>query len=234
MKIKLLTPMLIVLVGLVFNSCNRHLSESDYVSDYDIVYTHYNQKANFKAYSTFAIPDKIPYLSDPNGQNQEEEYLDDDNPSLADLIRTKIRNNLSGRGYTEVDEHTDTPDLLVSLGILNSTTIGAFDSYCDWYDNGYYWGWYPDWDWELDWGWGYYPCWGGTLFSYTFGSLVIDVADVKETSLTGCESMSSSCRLNIAWSAFIRGLLTDNGQSLNTRITTAIDQSFTQSDYFRK
>ncbi|WP_369047640.1 DUF4136 domain-containing protein [Tenacibaculum sp. UWU-22] len=224
----ILITIVYVLSVVIFNSCAPYPSEQDYITDYDIVYTKYEESKDFGQYTTYSLPDKIPFL---DNSSDDPTYLDDTNASLANLIKTKLNSMMSSRGYTLVDSDSD-PDLLLNIGVLNTKVSDHIDD-CWWYDDSFYWNWYPGWDWDWDWGWGYYPCWG-SYYSYNKGSLVIDLVDTKGSTVSNCDQPDSNCLLDTPWNCIINGLLSDTTIGLDNRIQNSIDQAFKQSPYLKK
>lgn len=213
---------------LLLGACSPYPSEDDYITDFDIVYTYYDETVSFSGYTTFAVPDKIPYLTNTPAPV----YLDDTNASMATMVKNRIISNMTARGYTQVDATDGNPDLLVSIGVLNEQVITGTPG-CWWYDDPYYWDWYPDWGWDIGWGWDYYPCWGD-YYSYNQGSLVVDLTDTAASVVVNCDQNNSNCTLDVVWNFTINGLLADTSSSLDARIQKGIDQAFTQSPYLKK
>lgn len=134
---------------------------------------------------------------------------EDDNVSrLYDQqVLDRIRLNMTSRGYTEVANPAAATLNMVTLA-TTSTYVGYYwDSWC-----GYYGWWYPAW------GCSYPGYWYS--YDYTVGTLLIGMADHR---------LMTNNKAPLIWFAGLSGLL-DQGATV-ARLTTAIDQAFTQSPY---
>ena len=99
--------------------------------------------------------------------------------------------------------------------LLRATAIENYNAYTS-YGWGSYWG--------YGWG-GYYPWVGGTVvYSYTTGTLLIDMIDVGNIDVDN-ETYPS------AWGAGINGLLEGSSTDTRNRLSTSISQAFVQSPY---
>ncbi len=225
-----LTHLYALLTVCLLWACSPYPNETDYVSDYDIVYTNYDKDANFSSFQTFILPNKIANLND----SDEESYLDDTNPEIANLIKSELRSNMVAAGYTEVTTSSANPDLILNAGVFDDQYANYYGDYCWWYNDPYYWGWYGGWNYYPGSYWGGYPCYGGGYYSYQTGSIVLDLIDVAKSKAEGCDQANNDCRLEVIWNGMIRGLLTGNEENLKTRISSSIDQAFDQSSYLKK
>jgi hypothetical protein len=181
------------------------------VSQLDVVITAHDDKADFKAFSTFALPDTvIEVIADSSSYVPISHDYDDE-------IVNRVRSNFEARGYVhEPDPETNPPDalVLVAAGASNSTYV-----YYDWWS---YWGWYypgyPGWGW-------YYPP-SVSVVSYDQGTLFITLVDVRDPD-------SGTKKFPVAWAAAIRGLLEGTSTQIHSRLDTNIDRAFTQSPYLQ-
>lgn len=169
--------------------------------------TNFDSAFEFEAATTFSIPDSIVHIVDP----------DDNDPDIdrrydQDILNA-IEMNLIARGYVKVDIDTVVPDLAVKPAVWSTTTTGII------YDYGY-------WDWYYPPYGGYYPYypWGGYVYDYTFGTLLIDLVDIKGISI-------SEELVPIVWTGALNGALSDNREDVRKRIRNGIDQCFEQSPY---
>lgn len=195
-----------VLSGLLLGGC--YPGGADYTSDYDVVYTNYNDTFNFKAFNTYAMPDEIVIdVEITNGGDTIYEYM---KPKYADPILAQIATNMTGYGWTRVDI-ADNPDMLLMPAGISSTTY--FYSY--WY-GWWYGGYYPP-----GWGWYYPPYY--TVSSYTTGSMIMTLTDPN--------SDTPINRAALEWIGVVNGVLT-NSASIS-RAVTGIDQAFEQSPYLK-
>ena len=179
----------------------------DYTSDRDVVYTNYNDTFNFKAFTTYAMPDQI--VTDVQITNDGDtvfEYMD---AKYADQLLDKISANMTANGWTQVPVE-DNPDLLLMPAAFSTTSY----YYSYWY--GWWWGgYYPGW------GWYYPPYW--SVSSYTTGSMVMVLTDPNADSPIN--------RTPTEWIGVANGVLTSGGNI--SRALSSIDQAFTQSPYLK-
>lgn len=187
--------------------------ENAYVSDYDIVATSYDKEFNFSAHKSYALPDSIVLIDDQTAGNNPVFV----NKATATLILNQIRTNLNAMGW--VEEDTTTADIILLPSAFKNTTVYYFYdwSYWGWYYPGYY----PGYGWGYP-GYGYpYP----VSSSYETGTLMMQM-----TYRAGIEASS----VPVVWSGIINGLLNSGASgSVNSRITTTINQAFTQSPYLK-
>jgi hypothetical protein len=179
------------------------------VSQLDVVITVHDQKADFKAFQTFALPDTvIEVVGDSSSYVPISHDYDDE-------VVARVRSSLEARGYVyEPDPETNPPDALVLVAASASNTTYI---YYDWWSS---WGWYypgyPGWGW-------YYPP-DIDVVSYDHGTLFMTMVDVRNPD-TGTE------KLPVVWAAAIRGLLEGTTAQIHSRIDTNIDRAFAQSPY---
>lgn len=138
------------------------------------------------------------------------------------VILDAIHENMTALGYKRARvADGDSPDVVVVVGIVASTTWLVAQSYPMWwyYGGGYYgyWGGYYGWS-------SYYP-WT-TAVEYPTGTVVLDMLVVKEAD-------SENRRIPSAWIAAARGLgsLTTSSANQKARVRATIDQAFAQSPY---
>ena len=197
------------LLGLfLLAGCYPHSAE--YVDEYNLVYTNYSTKFDFKAHQTYALPDSVMKITGSVWNGGQIQYVDQ---LAGDAILNRIRQNMDSRGWTE-DVEANSPDVILLPSAITTTTI-------DYYYGGY-WGWYypgysPGGGWYYP---GYYPA---TLTSYTSGTLMIQMTDPNE--------ISSTHDRPVEWLALVNGLLEGSSSTLLNSINTTVDQAFTQSPY---
>jgi hypothetical protein len=118
-------------------------------------------------------------------------------------------------GYRKIENpnQENIPDLFVRVAVTTTENYQAYYNYGWWG-----WGWYP--------GWGVYYPWypTGSVYSYTTGSVLIDMVDVENADI-------EQEILPAVWYAGINGLLGDNSRNVRNRLITNIDQCFEQSPY---
>ena len=179
----------------------------DYVEDTDVVYTTFDDKYDFDAGSTFAMPDQI--VTDVKIEDGETTYVYM-KPAFATPILAAIEDNMEAKGWQRVLLAAE-PDVILTPAGISSTTY--FYSY--WYD-WWYGGWYGGY-----WGWYYPPYY--TISSYTTGTLLMVISDPNQAANSPID------RSQAVWIGAANGLA---GYNYNVgRVTDAIEQAFAQSPY---
>jgi hypothetical protein len=192
----------------------------DYIDEYDLAGTHYDEEVDFSQFSTFHLVDTIIHVTedgedDPNLDREHDEF-----------ILELIRENMLDLGYTEVvaPDSLNRPDVAL---LVEAMTVDWYTYYSYWYD---YWGWYPGWGW---WGPGYpiypgYPWYpgGGYYNSYTTGTLIIEMLDT--------DIPANDDPPNVVWMGLIDGILTYSGSGAQARLEKQINQVFDQSPYLQQ
>ena len=193
----------------------------DYLDEYDLAGTMYDEEADFSAYVTFHVLDTVMHITDDR----------EDDPNLNrdhdEFILEEIRQNMLDKGYTELvnPDSLNMPDLEVFVQVMSSD---FYTYYSYWYD---YWGWYGGWDWWYP-GYPIYPGYpwypgGGYYNSYSTGTLMIEMLD---TDMSDVEDG----RPGIVWMGLVDGLLTNNTSSARTRLEKQLNQVFEQSPYLQQ
>lgn len=198
----------------------------DYVDEYDVAATLYDEAVDFGAFETFTVIDTIIHLTDdgeddPNFTREHDEF-----------ILGLIRDNMSDKGYSEIasPDSLNAPDLIIMVQALSS-------EYYSYYYGGY-WDWYPGWSWWYP---GYpsypgypgypwypsYPWYPGYISSYTTGTLMIDMADRESYD-------PEEHSVEFIWTGLVDGLLVKNSSNTRNRLEKQINQLFTQSTYLQK
>jgi hypothetical protein len=193
--------------------CGCYPQENGYVNEYDLVATNYDKEFNFSANKTYALPDSIVLVSEQT-LSGEPVFVED---ATATLILNQIRTNLNNYGWTETDS-LNAAIILLPSAFKNTNVYYYYDwSYWGWYYPGYY----PGYGWGYP-GYGYpYP----VATSYQTGTLFMQM-----TYKAGIEASS----VPVVWTGVINGLLnTGSSSSVSSRITSTINQAFTQSPYLK-
>ena len=224
MKTKHLLSIALLAAVVGFGSCQKEPSDSS-LSDEYLVYTAYDQQADFTAHTTYYLPDSIlligPEAVNTQG-NKVAKYWKDAN---AQALIGAVAAALNERGYERITDPLErqTADFGVQMSYVEETTLFVG------YNNPYWWGYYP-----YYWGPGYRGSWWGgwyypfqTYYSYTTGSLLTEVVD-----LTADER--SDRKLPVLWNSYISGLLRGGKLIDINEAVEAVGQAFAQSPYLKK
>ena len=192
----------------------------DYVDEYDMAGTMYDEEVDFSNFTSFHVIDTIMHITD---DDDDDSNLDREND---EFILNLIRQNMLDLGYTEMTnpDSLNRPDLEL---LVNAMTSDYYSYYSYW---NYYWGWYGGWNWWYPGG-GYYPGYpwypgGGYYYSYSTGTLAIEMLDTK------VEVGEDDDRPGVVWLGLVDGLLTSSSSA--SRLEKQINQVFTQSPYLQR
>ena len=210
--------MLVPLMALL-NGC--YPDKVDYVDEYDMAGTLYDEEADFSSYTTFHVIDTVMHLTedgedDPNLNREHDEF-----------ILETVRQNMLDNGYTELasPDEQNIPDLEIMVQVM---TQDFYTYYSYWYN---YWGYYPGWGYYYPPGWGGwypgYPWYPGYVTSYSTGSLIVEMLDTEVKP----EPMD---RPGMVWAGIVNGLLTSNSANARARLDKQLNQLFEQSPYLKK
>lgn len=202
-------PVALALGALLFTGC--YPDGADYISDYDLVYTNYSPSFNFKAATTYSIPDSIPLVTGDLAEGETPDFV---NAQYSDVILDRVRQNMNSRGWQEVEVGQE-PDVVMLASAIKSENVSYYYYY------GGYWGWYYPY---YGYGW-YYPGYYPTYTSYTSGSLVLQMVVPDEPSATD--------NIPVMWVAVLNSVLEGSSLDLIDRLETNVDQAFTQSEYLK-
>ncbi len=195
----------------------------DYVDEYDLAGTMYDEEVDFSTFTTFHVVDTVMHMTedgedDPNLSRENDRYI-------LDLVNQ----NMKDLGFTQMVNPDSTNPADVEL-LVQAVTTDFYTYYSNWYG---YWGYYPGWGYP---GWGY-PGWGypgypwypggGYYNSYSTGTLIVEMIDNKFE--------DPEDRLNVIWMGLVDGLLTHSSTaSSRPRLDKQINQVFEQSPYLQK
>lgn len=207
MKAKLV--LLILCSGLFFYSCTKYPPSSIRLTEDMVIYTMYDTSTHFSQFKTFYISDTIKWID-----SKDSGYYTD---QRAQTLLNQITQNMTKRGYQKValNVHPDLAFMVVAVKNVNTTV----------YYPGWYWGYpgyYPPWFWGG--GGYYYPYYPTYITSYATGTLMIDMADLKNI------GPKPDKKIWIRWNVYIRGLFT--GDHTLSQIQQCIDQAFKQTKGF--
>jgi hypothetical protein len=140
------------------------------------------------------------------------------------LILDTVRQNLEARGFVHVAaDATEPPDVVMLVGVLAANNWFAY-TYYPWY--AYYPGYGYWYDYYYGWG-GYYPYYPATaVVNYPTGTLMMNLISLKDAD-------PNKQRIPSVWLGSINGLLSTGDVSASGRITSSINQAFTQSPYLQ-
>jgi hypothetical protein len=204
MKKRTLNGLLVIVMTIVLWGC--YPQGPDYYSDYDIVYTNYDNTFIFAGNVTYAMPDNIVKITDDLANGGAPTFV---NSVYATPMLSRIKANMTALGYTLVTDST-TADFFLLPSAIEVTNISYYYDY--W---GSYWGY---------WGGYYYPY--PVTYSYKTGSLFMNLVDRNEVSADG--------KRRIVWTGIINGLLEGTSADFTNRMNNSINQAFTQSQYLHQ
>jgi len=179
--------------------------QPEFVEEYDVVYTNYSPDFNFSNSYTFSLPNAVLKLDDNRDPDAPPEFID---AKFGDVILANIRQNLTSKGWTEVDEAAD-PQIV----ILPS----AFDTQFLYFYNPGYWCWYYP-----CWGWGYPGYSPGYVTGYQTGTVLMQMTDPN-----GVENEV----VPVIWTGTFNGLLQGSDANIIGRIDRNLDQAFSQPPF---
>jgi hypothetical protein len=175
--------------------------------------TKYDVNTNFTQFKTFSIVDSVTVIK--NGTDSSRVL----NPQAQALL-TQIIANMQARGYAKVDRKTGNPDLGINVSAVKVTNLV-------YYYPGWYWDYYGYYD-PMYWGYPgdnyWYPYYPPDVSSYTSGTVIIDMLDLKNAVIHGN-------KLYVVWNAYIRGLMT--GYHTLQDVLDNVDQCFAQTPQIR-
>ena len=217
---------LIVIAGILglfgitfFSAC--YPSDSVSYSDLDLVTTVYDENQNFDDLKTYSMPDSVIHLKDTLDEGNNVDLSRDLDPFILELVKT----NMADYGFTlEQDPESNPPDVILTVSAM------ATKNYSVYYYYPYYWYWYPGWGWYYKstdyYSWyPYYPGWGGGyVTSYTVGTLLMAMHDMKDSGTTNDS-------IPVVWQSAINGLLSGNKANTQSRLEFNINKAFENSPY---
>ncbi len=198
----------LLIVGLlpILGGCYPYDRES--TSDYDVIATTFDPNVVFANLSTYAMPDEIVEVTDPDTPPDQADRI---NATVESAILGAIATNMQALGYTRVANNPDGTapagvDVQITPFAVQSTWVGGscYPYYYDWYYSGYGW---------------CYP----VYYSYTTGSVIVPMIDPDPLLPPNSEPL---------WIAGINGITgTDTPSATASRARNAINAAFNQSPY---
>ena len=179
----------------------------EYTSDYSLVVTDYDSDYDFGAQKTYFLPDTVYVES--NVTDPDYEKLMEFQNLVLDLVET----NMNDRNYTRIDTAgAQIPDLVMNVSALYIDNTGV--------------GWVPSPCWSY-WCWWYGGGWYPVYYSYSTGTVLIQMGDPEENVLDiGVEA-------SLNWIAGLDGLLSSSVNTNIQGVTNGINQAFDQSPYIQ-
>lgn len=200
--------LLLIVTALIMASCTKYPPSSDRLLEDLAIYTKYDVSVDFSGYQSYYLSDSIIYID----ENDSGWVYNDQVQSLT----ATVAQNMNDRGYVRTWNEKAT-DLAITVAMVKNVNVSVY---------------YPGWFWGYP---GYYPpgYWGGYggyyypydpayVTSYSTGTILIDMLDLKNP--------SSENKIPVRWNAYIRGLLT--GSHTLSDIEKSIDQAFAQTKGF--
>ncbi len=183
------------------------------VSELDVVATDFDEQ--FFATSnpnTYFMPDSVGVLGsdDPDFALPREDQ---------EFILGLVEQNFSDLGYTRTFTPIDNPPEVVVLVAYTSTRFTGSGGCIPWFPGWGWGGWWPGWGWGPGW------CYPSYVYSYTTGTLLIDM--LPQDQQDGDEE------IELVWNAGMNGLVRSSESASRSAITNAINQAFEQSPYLR-
>jgi hypothetical protein len=181
-----------------------------------IVVTKYDVRANFGSFSTFAMADSIPKLSQLDAAPSTVV-----SPNVAEDILHTIADQLAARGYAQV-ARDQTPELGVSVVAIDRLRVAFVSTFGAGSATGpsdpAYWG---------EPGAVLTPSFGYDTIAWRSGSLVIELYDLRDA-----KSVDPP-QVTIIWGAFLHGVIEAPDGAVSAPVD-AIQQAFTQSPYLQR
>ena len=101
----------------------------EYYEDTDVVYTNYEPDFDFASGGFYSIPDKIVKIEGDLAEGEDPEYVKE--PYNTQML-TRMKDNMSALGWTEVEDAADA-DLVLFPAAWTNTTVYYFYDYWCWY-----------------------------------------------------------------------------------------------------
>lgn len=203
-------PLLAAVFALALAACEKD-PDTDKLDNHYLVYTNYDQKADFKSFTTYYLPDSILII----GDKEKAEYWKDES---AQEILSAYAANMESRGYHRTDRREEA-NLGLQVSYVKSTFYFTDYGRPEWWWNypGYwdapYWG---------NWGGWHYPY--AVSYAYSTGSFISELLNLDAPQ--GQEE-----KLPILWNSYMSGWLSSS-TDVNTRLAVeGVNQAFAQSAY---
>jgi len=211
---------LLLFSSVILSGCVRYPDKSDEERDKDVSLTYYDNTIDYSQYATYAIVEHVGEVA------VESDSLIVTISGKSTLILDKINENLTSYGLQEVPSAAN-PDLLVNAHVL-TLDVEYSSYYGGYWDMGYYYSYDPYYYGSpYYWGYGgysyYYPYSYGYTYSSTYGSVLMEIIDSKNTN-------NITSQIKMIWSGMVVGTV-NSTTGIDQRITSGIDECFAQSPY---
>lgn len=199
----------ICIISILIITTGCYPDQPERVEEYDVAYTNYSTEFDFGPARTYSLPDRVVLIDDENFDDGEEpEYLDD---LFSSTILDGIRGNMNSIGWTEVSEDAS-PEIVILPSAFDQTFLYYYDiGYWDWYYPGFF----PGWGW-------YYPYSPGYVSGYTTGTVLVQMTIPSE---------AEGQEVPVIWVGALNGLLEGSDRNISERISTNLDQAFSQPPF---
>jgi hypothetical protein len=197
------------IVALIIILAGCYPKGPEFIQDYGIVVTDYDPDFDFGSKKTYYMPDTIGFETNIGDDNIEEVIR-----QYEELILGLIEDNMSARNYQRIDTSAaEQPDLVIGVTALALENSGV--------------GWVPSpcWSW---WCWYYPPYWYPVGYSYSTGTVLIQMGDPEDFL-----NFNEDIEANVAWLGALDGLLSSSTSTNVQGVTNGINQAFTQSPYIQ-
>jgi hypothetical protein len=189
------------------------------LTEYDKDYYSPGGQNHFQDFQTFVVPDTVVHIV-------EDGVSDEISRAYDKFVLDLVKSNLLKLGYIEEsDPGTNLPDIAVTVSVTTSEHI-VYD-------------WYPYWEWffvfikkgekgsSVEDNYPFNPYYGGTEYSYTSGTLIMEMVDNASIN-------ESTEEIPVIWAGVINGAVGGTEEEIKNRISAGIDQCFNQSPYLFK
>lgn len=200
--------LLLACMALAIMSCEKD-PDMDQLDNDMVVYTDYDNEADFGKFQTYFLPDSILEAGTYRAT-----YWKDEN---AQKLIKAVENAMNNRGYQRITdpEQKDEADLGVQLSYIEQTTHIVSGGYWNgWWDYGYWGPWWGGW---------YYPY--TVSYSYDTNTLVMEMIDLSDNG-------TENAKLPVIWYANASGYQYNSWYNIQL-MTDAIGQAFEQSPYIQ-
>jgi len=219
---------LLLLVMIAVTSC--YPDEYDNVADLDVVQTQYDPDFDFGGRDYYLLADTVPLITASDSYTKSEDAI-----MLDQAILEEIAVQMHDAGYTRLTpaDTTDENRMNNAVVVLASRSVESYvDYYYDYYYYGYdYWDsyyglnyYYPGYNWYSYYPWGY-----PVIYSYSVGTVIIEMVDPTEPHEVDNENDEVS--YPVRWMAVLNGLAEQSYENTEQRTRDGIIQAFKQSPY---